>query len=201
MSGPRTFEDRATRIDLVALGALAAGLLAWYVGLFVVRGFAYPVGPDGPVYLWWTRLAGHDGLSAVSRPGVPAIALVLQGTLHLPLTAVLSAIECVLGAAVGLGAAALVRQPSGGAVRSPAGQSEPWATWVVAGMLAGTFAVHLAAGYLANLAFAARSITALGSTPTARNPERVSSARSCPVPQPTSRIGAAGRRNLCAAAT
>jgi len=160
LSGSRTSEDRATRIDLVALGALAAGLLAWYVGLFVVRGFAYPVGPDGPVYLWWTRLAGHDGLSAVSRPGVPAIALVLQGTLHLPLTAVLSAIECVLGAAVGLGAAALVRQPSGGAVRSPAGQSEPWATWVVAGMLAGTFAVHLAAGYLANLAFAALFLAA-----------------------------------------
>src|SRR5207247_2300644 len=69
LSGPRTFEDRATRIDLVALGALAAGLLAWYVGLFVVRGFAYPVGPDGPVYLWWTRLAGHDGLSAGPGPG------------------------------------------------------------------------------------------------------------------------------------
>jgi hypothetical protein len=156
LSGPGTSGDRATRTDLVALGALAAGLLAWYVGLFVIRGFAYPVGPDGPVYLWWTRLAGHDGLSAVSRPGVPAVALVLQGTLHLPLTAVVSALECVLGAAVGLSAAALIhQQPSWGAVRSHAGQSEPWATWVVAGMLAGTFAVHLAAGYLANLAFAA----------------------------------------------
>jgi hypothetical protein len=110
------------------------------------------------VYLWWTRLAGHDGLSAVSRPGVPAIALVLQGTLHLPLTAVLSALECVLGAAVGLGAAALVHQHAGASragARTDVDHREHRATWVVAGVLAGTFAVHLAAGYLATLAFAA----------------------------------------------
>jgi hypothetical protein len=146
------------------LGAVAGGLLAWYVGLFVVRGFAFPVGPDGPVYLWWTRLAGHDGLSAVSRPGVPAIALVLQGTLHLPLTAVLSALECVLGAAVGLGAVALVHQhpaaPGGGAARIDGDRREHRAVCVVAGVLAGTFAVHLAAGYLANLAFAALFLAA-----------------------------------------
>lgn len=164
MSGPAIPGRRGTRTDLVALGALAAGLLAWYVGLFVVRGFAYPVGPDGPVYLWWTRLAARDGLSAVSRPGVPAAALVLQGTLHLPLTAVLAALECVLAAGMGLGAAALVHQhhvaPSRGAVHA---DEDPWerrAVWVVAGVLAGTFAVHLAAGYLANLAFAALFLAA-----------------------------------------
>ena len=164
MSGLSTLRDRGTRTDLVALGAVAGGLLAWYVALFVVRGFAYPVGPDGPVYLWWTRLAGHDGLSAVSRPGVPAIALVLQGTLHLPLTAVLSALECVLGAAVGLGAAALVHQrpvvPSEGTARIDVDDREHRAAWVLAGVLAGTFAVHLAAGYLANLAFAALFLAA-----------------------------------------
>ena len=164
LSGPSTPRDRGTWTDLVALGAVAGGLLAWYVGLFVVRGFAFPVGPDGPVYLWWTRLAGHDGLSAVSRPGVPAIALVLQGTLHLPLTAVLSALECVLGAAVGLGAAALVHQhpaaPGGGAARIDGDRREHRAVCVVAGVLAGTFAVHLAAGYLANLAFAALFLAA-----------------------------------------
>ena len=158
MSGPRTPGRRGTRTDLVALGALAAGLLAWYVGLFVVRGFAFPVGPDGPVYLWWTRLAGHDGLSAVSRPGVPAAALVLQGTLHLPLSAVLAALECVLGVAVGLGAAALVHhRPTGRKVLAGLEGENLWmhrAAWLLAGVLAGTFAVHLAAGYLANLAFA-----------------------------------------------
>ena len=159
LNGSGTPPDQGTRTDLIALGAVAGGLLIWYVGLFVVRGFAYPVGPDGPVYLWWTRLAGHDGLSAVPRPGVPAIALVLQGTLHLPLTAVLSALECVLGTAVGLGAAALVHQhpvaPSEGAARTDVNLHEHRAAWVVAGVLAGTFAVHLAAGYLASLAFAA----------------------------------------------
>jgi hypothetical protein len=164
LSEPIAPRDRGIRTDLVALGAVAVALLAWYVGLFVVRGFAYPVGPDGPVYLWWTRLAGHDGLSAVSRPGVPAIALVLQGTLHLPLTAVLSALECVLGAAVGLGAAALVHQhrpaPGAGAARIDVDHREHRAAWVVAGVLAGTFAVHLAAGYLANLAFAALFLAA-----------------------------------------
>ena len=164
MNGTGTPGDRGTRTDLIALGAVAGGLFIWYVGLFLVRGFAYPVGPDGPVYLWWTRLAGHDGLSAVPRPGIPAIALVLQGTLHLPLTAVLSALECVLGAGVGLGAAALVHQhavsPSGGATHIDIDHGGARATWVVAGVLAGTFAVHLAAGYLASLAFAALFLAA-----------------------------------------
>ena len=164
MNGTATPRDHRTRTDLIALGAVAGGLFIWYVGLFVVRGFAYPVGPDGPVYLWWTRLAGHDGLSAVPRPGIPAIALVLQGTLHLPLTAVLSALECVLGAAVGLGAAALVHQqavsPTDGATHIDIDNRGPRATWVVAGVLAGTFAVHLAAGYMASLAFAALFLAA-----------------------------------------
>ncbi|HVH52971.1 MAG TPA: hypothetical protein VNA32_02430, partial [Actinomycetota bacterium] len=158
LSGTGTPRDHRTRTDLIALGAVAGGLFIWYVGLFVVRGFAYPVGPDGPVYLWWTRLAGHDGLSAVHRPGIPAIALTLEGTLHLPLTAVLSALECVLGAAVGLGAAALVHHHPGASragARTDVDSREHRATWVVAAVLAGTFAVHLAAGYLATLAFAA----------------------------------------------
>src|SRR6266511_6467898 len=54
LNGSGTPPDQGTRTDLIALGAVAGGLLIWYVGLFVVRGFAYPVGPDGPVYLWWT---------------------------------------------------------------------------------------------------------------------------------------------------
>jgi hypothetical protein len=164
LNGTPTPRDQGPRTDLIALGAVAGGLFIWYVGLFVVRGFAYPVGPDGPVYLWWTRLAGHDGLSAVPRPGIPAIALVLQGTLHLPLTAVLSALECVLGVAVGLGAAALVHQRAvshtDGGTHIDIENGGPRATWVTAGVLAGTFAVHLAAGYLASLAFAALFLAA-----------------------------------------
>jgi hypothetical protein len=117
----------------------------------VVHGFRFPLGPDAPVYLWWTRLAGHDGLSAVgNRPGIPALALVLDGTLHLPLAATLAGLECAFGVTIGLSSAALVR-----------GMGRERAAWVLAGILAGTFAVHLAAGYLANLAFAALFMAAV----------------------------------------
>jgi hypothetical protein len=177
LNGTGTPGDRETRTDLIALGAVAGGLFIWYVGLFLVRGFSYPVGPDGPVYLWWTRLAGHDGLSAVPRPGIPAIALVLQGTLHLPLTAVVSALECVLGAGVGLGAAALVHQhavsPSRGATHIDIDHGRTRLTWVVAGVLAGTFAVHLTAGYLASLAFAALFLAAATALAMATSPATV----------------------------
>lgn len=115
-----------------------------------MHGLRYPLGPDGPVYLWWTRLAGYDGLSAVPRPGVPAVALTLVGTLHLPLTAVTAALEVSLAVALGLGAWALARAGGAGG-----------ATAFVAGLLAGTFAVHLASGYLATLAFAVAFIGGL----------------------------------------
>lgn len=76
------------------------------------------------------------------RPGVPAIALVLAGTLHLPLVAVTAGLECALAVAIGLASAALARAAGGHRV-----------VWVLAGALSGTFAVHLASGYLSNLAF------------------------------------------------
>ncbi len=61
------------RSDALALGALAAGLLLWFLTLFVLRGFRYPVGPDGPVYLWWARLAAVEGVSTIERPGAAAL--------------------------------------------------------------------------------------------------------------------------------
>ena len=124
-------------------------LLAWFLGPFVASGYAFPVGPDGPVYLWWTRLAWFDGLSAVERPGIPALALTLSGTFGTPITATLSALEVALAIAVGTACAALVRRTDA-----------PRGAWPLAGMLAGTFAVHLAAGYLANLALAATFVAA-----------------------------------------
>ncbi len=136
---------------MAALAGLTAALLAFFLWLYVVRGFRFPVGPDTPVYLWWTRLAAHDGLSSVGqRPGIPALVLVLSRTLRLSLPVVLAALGCVLGTAVGLAAAAFLR------ARSTGGR----AAWIVTGALAGTFAVHLAAGYLANLAFGALFLAA-----------------------------------------
>jgi hypothetical protein len=106
------------------------------------------VGPDAPVYLWWSRLAGADGLSAIAhRPGAPALSLILEGTLTLSVVQATAAVEVVLGVAVGLASAALVRRA--GAVGS-----------ALAGLLAGTFAVHLAAGYAANLITAAAFLAA-----------------------------------------
>ncbi len=113
----------------------------------------FPLGPDAPVYLWWTRLAENDGLSAVPRPGIPALALVVQGTLHVSLAADLAALECVLGAGVGLAAVALVRTSRASRSAAEDGSGTSRAVWLLAGALAGTFAVHLATGYLASLAF------------------------------------------------
>jgi hypothetical protein len=128
------------------LVATAVGVLGVLLSLYAVRRFSFPLGADTPVYLWWARLASVDGLSAVGqRPGAPALMLVLSGTVGAPLTAVTGALEAVLAAVLGLAATALVRNRVG---------DWRW-SWTLAGVLAGTFAVHLAVGYLASLTFAA----------------------------------------------
>lgn len=147
------------RIDAGPLTGLAVSLLLWFLWPFLAGGHGFPVGPDVPVYLWWTRLAGAEGLSAVAhRPGIPGLTLVLGGTLGRSVVETLAALEVVLGTSVGLAAAALLRPRT-----SRAG-------WLLGGVLAGTFASHLATGYFANLMLvvmflaAARSI-AESSTP------------------------------------
>jgi hypothetical protein len=94
------------------------------------------------VYLWWTRLAGLEGLSAVGhRPGASALTLVLSGVTGAGVGQATAALEVALGVAVGLAGAALLRR-----------RTSATGAWL-GGLLAGTFAVHLAAGYLANLVF------------------------------------------------
>jgi hypothetical protein len=113
--------------------------------LFVAHDLRFPVGPDAPVYLWWMRAAGHDGLSVVGqRPGTPALMLTVAGTLHLSPVAATAGMEVAAGVAVGLASCAFARMCEGA--------SRP--VWVLGGVLAGTFAVHLVAGYLSNLLFA-----------------------------------------------
>jgi hypothetical protein len=123
-------------------------LLLWFLWPFLANDARYPLGPDAPVYLWWTRLTGIDGLSAVERPGVPALTLVLQETLGLSVVQATAAIEVVLGTGIGLASAALVRR-----------STSAWGA-ALAGLLAGTFAVHLAAGYVATLITAAALVAA-----------------------------------------
>ena len=131
--------------DIGVLVGLAAGITLALLLAYVVHGFRFPLGADAPVYLWWARLASVDRLSAVgTRPGVPALLLLLSGTLHAPLTAVVAALEAVLAGVLGLGAWALLHR--GGARAG---------VCALAAVLTGAFAVNLAIGYLASLTFAA----------------------------------------------
>jgi hypothetical protein len=135
---------RAGGRELVWLAGLCLILLVVMVWPYAVDGYLFGVGPDVPVYLWWTRVGASEGLSMIgSRPGAPALAAALAGALQLDATAVAAALASALGVATGTAAAALVRAAGRGG-----------AAWWVAGLLAGVFSVHLVAGYLANLLFA-----------------------------------------------
>jgi hypothetical protein len=149
------YRSRET-IDLAALAGIALILLALFLYPFVVHGLRFPLGPDAPVYLWWMRAAGASGLSVVpGRPGAPALLLTVSGTLHLSAVTTTAALQTALGIALGISSAALA------AVATDDRQAGvPRATWALAGLLAGVFAVHLVAGYLANLAFAAAFVAA-----------------------------------------
>ena len=139
------------RRDLTWLGGLSAVLLIVVLWPYVVDGFRFGVGPDVPVYLWWTRVGASEGLSTVgSRPGAPALAAALGGTLSLSAAAVTAGLASALGVAVGGAAAALVRVAGGRASKA----------WLLAGLLAGVFSVHLVAGYLGNLVLAVTFVAA-----------------------------------------
>ncbi len=139
------------RRDLAWLGGLCAALLVLFVWPYAIDGHRFGVGSDVPVYLWWTRVGAGEGLSEVgARPGAPALVAALAGTLHLNVTAVTAGLASALGVAVGAGSAALVRRAARGAEK----------TWLLAGLLAGVFSVHLVAGYLANLVVAVAFLAA-----------------------------------------
>ena len=124
---------------------------------FLRHSYRFGVGPDVPVYLWWARVGASEGLSVVGeRPGSPALFAVLSATMHLPLAAVTAGFEAALGAVIGSVTAMLVR--AAGVLAGE--QRGARAAWALAGLLAGLFSVHLSAGYLANLAFAAPFIAA-----------------------------------------
>ena len=96
------------------------------------------------MYLWWARVGASQGISVVGeRPGTPALIPAIAGTLHLPLVPTIAGLQYALGVAIGPAAVALVRGRSHG--------GRPG--WLITGLLAGMFGVHLAGGYLANLAY------------------------------------------------
>lgn len=107
-------------------------------------GRSFAVGPDFPVYVWWTRVGAALGISVVGdRPGIPALIATFAGTFRLPLVAAVSGLQYALAVLVSVSVVALVRGRAAGG---------RWG-WMLAGGLAGIFAVNLAAGYLSNLAF------------------------------------------------
>lgn len=110
----------------------------------VQRSWGFGVGPDVPVYMWWTRVGAAQGLSVIGeRPGIAATIAAAAGALHLPLVPAIAGMQYALAASVGLGAIALVRgRAEGGRL-----------AWLLAGLSAGLFAVHLGGGYVSNLAF------------------------------------------------
>ncbi len=166
-ASPRDAGGRARSLWLIA--GLGLVLLAVYVAPYVIRGYRFAVGADAPVYLWWARIAGRDGLSATGyRPGVPALILLLQGTLGLSPAQAVAATGAALASALGLAAAALAMAGGHGAATGagtpearPAEPAIP--VWAVAGLFAGLFAATLANGYLASLAAGVLCLAAMAS--------------------------------------
>lgn len=139
------------------LGALVVATMTVLLAPYVRHAYRFGIGSDMPVYLWWTRVGATEGLSVVGgRPGSPAVIAVLAGSLRLSVTSTAAGLVAALGAAIAAGMAMLVRAatPMGGERRGAR------AAWIVAGSLTGLFTVHLAAGYVANLVFAAPFVVA-----------------------------------------
>ena len=140
MSRPRP------QADLVWLAGLTAALVVVFAWPGLFRAWQFGPGPDEMVYLWWTRLGAAEGISLVgARPGVPALIAAVTGTLGLSPVAALAGLQQALGVSIGLGAVALVHGRAHG--------GRPG--WALVGLMAGIFAVHLAGGYVATLAFTA----------------------------------------------
>jgi MFS family permease len=143
--------DRPTRDDLAWLGGLTVLLVVVFAWPGVFRGWVFGPGPDETVYLWWTRVGAAEGISLVgARPGVVALIASAGGALGLPVVPAVAGLQQALGVAIGLAAVALVHGRSRG--------GRPG--WALVGLLAGVFAVHLAAGYVSNLAFAGAFLAA-----------------------------------------
>jgi hypothetical protein len=103
----------------VASLGVAAGVLLFYLSVYVVRGYDQPLGYDTARYLWRTSCVAAGGLSELrrcapaqaalpSRVGYPIVSLLMSSLLPVaryPLAAVL---PVIVAAVIALGAAALV---------------------------------------------------------------------------------------------
>lgn len=135
--------------------SLAVGvvILAIYLVHPILGGHRLPIGPDGPVYVWWTRYADAEGLGVLpGRFGVPSVALLLGSIFRTEPVQTVTFLGPVLAAAAGLAAAAVMEMLLGPSVPRSAAAAVLTAAW----------AGHLAAGYLGTLALAALFLCAIG---------------------------------------
>ncbi len=132
-------------------------MVAFPCSLLFADGDRFPFGLDAAVYLWWMRLGGEQGMSVVGeRAGSVAGLTAIGSTLHLSAVNAVGGTSIALGASIALAAAALLRS----------GRS-PRAAWMLAGVLAGAFAIHIVAGYVATVSavvpfLAAATLIAVG---------------------------------------
>ena len=138
-TNPRTRARHVrTAVDLALIGLLGAVLLRLFLWPTLRHVYPFPVGPDVPVYLWWTRVAMSGGVALASeRPGAPALIATVTGALDQGLVAGLGGLQYALGPAIGLAAVALARGR---------GRTLPGGGWVAAGVLAGAGARFLGGG-------------------------------------------------------
>jgi len=140
-----------TAIDLLLVAVLGAVFLRVAVWPTLVHHYPFGVGPDMPVYLWWSRVGTAEGISLVGeRPGTPALIPTVASTLGIGLVPAVAAVQYALMPASALAAAALAR-----------GRGEtPRLAWLAAAVLAGAWTTFLGGGYLANLALVAGFLAA-----------------------------------------
>jgi hypothetical protein len=135
--------DVVPRRDGRWLAAIAVSSTCFWLVPYMVRGVSMPIGPDVPVYLWWTRIVAEFGIGAGGhRPGATALVLALSQALGLAPLAVIAGLLVVGGVTTALSGALLLRE---------AGVDR--LTWVLGGVLLGLFARFLVWGYLSNLLF------------------------------------------------
>jgi hypothetical protein len=149
-NSPTRRETEGTRTAVsVVIGAVV--LVSWPVAVAFARRDGAPVGADTPVYVWWARLVGFVGSSAVAmRPGVPNVTAVVGASLGISETAVVAGLGCVLVAMLGLAGCAVLRA-AGKDGRIP----------MLGLALTGIFGTYLASGHLSNAVFAASFVLAL----------------------------------------
>src|SRR5439155_582500 len=99
-----------TAIDLLLVAVLGAVFLRVAVWPTLVHHYPFGVGPDMPVYLWWSRVGATQGISLVGeRPGTPALIPTVATALGIGLVPAVAAVQYALMPASALPAAALAR--------------------------------------------------------------------------------------------